>query len=415
MIRKNAPYILILAGETRAALACVRSLGRKEEKIVVAAESFGSLASFSRFTSTSVISPPPAAGVDKFINWLNSFLRNNPGCKLIIPCSDWSVLACASWRERLSRTELNDESSDFAEKPSIAIPTLEQIKVVHDKLEFAQRCRLQNFDTPATRLLTATEAHEIPLPAVVKARFSASENNSKKVSVKYLKNKTALIRLAHDTPPDTLVVQTQLQGTAYGVSALFWNGRFVSDFCHRRLLEKPPSGGVSALAEAVAQQDTPGHEACIALLRSLKWHGLAMVEIKCDADQKPYLLEINPRPWGTIQLAISAGRDFPGMILQLCSAKTGEKIDDLIKEIKRLPNYNTKVRLRWTLGTLDHALIRLKNEGIKGACSCLFKNSLLLHSQTHQTISDTFSPSDPGPFILETAAWIWQALGGAEK
>ena len=47
------------------------------------------------------------------------------------------------------------------------------------------------------------------------------------------------------------------------------------------------------------------------LLDELNWHGVAMVEFKVTEDGTPYLMEINTRFWGSLQLAIDAGVDFP--------------------------------------------------------------------------------------------------------
>jgi len=54
------------------------------------------------------------------------------------------------------------------------------------------------------------------------------------------------------------------------------------------------------------------------LLKFLKWQGVAMVEWKIDPDTNiPYLLEINPRFWGSLELAIRSGVDFPRILADL--------------------------------------------------------------------------------------------------
>ena len=53
------------------------------------------------------------------------------------------------------------------------------------------------------------------------------------------------------------------------------------------------------------------------LLTALKWHGVAMVEFKMDARGQYWLMEINPRLWGSLALSIDAGVDFPAGLLQI--------------------------------------------------------------------------------------------------
>ncbi|PWT77363.1 MAG: hypothetical protein C5B60_02900 [Chloroflexi bacterium] len=87
------------------------------------------------------------------------------------------------------------------------------------------------------------------------------------------------------------------------------------------------------------------------LLQHVSWHGVAMVEFKIDQDRGvPLLMEVNGRFWGSLQLAIDAGVDFPYLLFQLA---TGQPI--------QLPpnGYRIGVKSRWLLGDLDHLLLRL--------------------------------------------------------
>jgi protein-tyrosine-phosphatase len=59
-----------------------------------------------------------------------------------------------------------------------------------------------------------------------------------------------------------------------------------------------------------------------ALLRALNWHGVAMVEFKMDAMDQHWLMEINPRLWGSLALSIDAGVDFPRGLWQIARGET---------------------------------------------------------------------------------------------
>lgn len=76
-----------------------------------------------------------------------------------------------------------------------------------------------------------------------------------------------------------------------------------------------------------------------------------MVEYKMDVrDGKPKLMEINARYWGSLQLAIAAGVDFP--LLHYRFAQGEDPPAQL--------NYRTGVRCRWLLGDLDALVTRLR-------------------------------------------------------
>jgi protein-tyrosine-phosphatase len=53
------------------------------------------------------------------------------------------------------------------------------------------------------------------------------------------------------------------------------------------------------------------------LLAALTWHGVAMVEFKMDANGQYWLMEINPRFWGSLAVSIDAGVNFPLGLLQV--------------------------------------------------------------------------------------------------
>ena len=86
------------------------------------------------------------------------------------------------------------------------------------------------------------------------------------------------------------------------------------------------------------------------VLDALGWHGVAMVELKRHtADGRDYLMEVNPKLWGSLDLAIAAGADFP---LDLVRIASGE-------ELPELPSPDGPLRLCWPLGNdLRHLAAR---------------------------------------------------------
>jgi predicted ATP-grasp superfamily ATP-dependent carboligase len=87
------------------------------------------------------------------------------------------------------------------------------------------------------------------------------------------------------------------------------------------------------------------------LLDHIGWHGVAMVEFKVAKDGTPYLMEINTRFWGSLQLAVDSGVDFPWLLYQLAC---GEQPDPV-------RSYKKGRRLRWLLGDLDSLYLTLRD------------------------------------------------------
>ena len=76
-----------------------------------------------------------------------------------------------------------------------------------------------------------------------------------------------------------------------------------------------------------------------------------MVEFRIAEDGTAYLMEVNTRFWGSLQLAIDAGVDFPALLVS----------NELGLGLKAPVAYKVGQRLRWLLGDLDSLYIYLKS------------------------------------------------------
>jgi predicted ATP-grasp superfamily ATP-dependent carboligase len=122
------------------------------------------------------------------------------------------------------------------------------------------------------------------------------------------------------------------------------HGRVIATFAHRRVREVSPTGGAASLAESIAPEQRLLRPA-IELIESLNWHGVAMVEIKDPGPERPpVLMEINPRLWGSLPLALAAGVDFPRLLAELF----------LNRPLTPPQTYRIGVRCRHLRGDLSH-------------------------------------------------------------
>jgi predicted ATP-grasp superfamily ATP-dependent carboligase len=186
-----------------------------------------------------------------------------------------------------------------------------------------------------------------------------------------------------------------------GIFLLVWRGETRAVFSHRRIREKPPAGGVSVYRESIAAD--PGLVArSRALLDRFDWQGVAMIEFKVDqATGTPYLMEINGRFWGSLQLAVDAGVDFPALLVALARGESPPPF----------PGYRTGIRSRWWLGDVDHLLARLTKSASELALPPGSPGRLraLLHFLTLWRPGDRSEVcrwSDPAPALHEGLQWI---------
>jgi predicted ATP-grasp superfamily ATP-dependent carboligase len=206
---------------------------------------------------------------------------------------------------------------------------------------------------------------------------------------------TRLLETSPWFPRLPTIIQQYVHGYGAGVFCLFDRDRSLAWFAHRRLREKPPSGGVSVLCESVPVDPTLRHHA-ETLLRSAAYRGVAMVEFRIGGDGRPYLMEINARFWGSIQLAIDCGVDFPWLYYLLMQGQPVPVVTD----------FTVGRRLRWLLGDLDSLLIRLRDPLVARTAKLAAMQAFFGTFFDARCSQEVFRWSDPAPGLREARQWI---------
>jgi predicted ATP-grasp superfamily ATP-dependent carboligase len=330
--------VLVTDGHWRKTLAAVRSLGRGGVEVVVGESSRVATALFSKYCRRRLIYPSVRRHPEAFLAFLHQELRKS-NYDLVIPMEEETLLLLARHRE------------EFAPVARLPIPPYEAIVKVRDKGWLMQHASQMRIPIPRTvwvkdmeELYTIKET--IPPPWVIKPRVSSGSFGI--AYVEYEEDLPKAYRKVHSQFPFPLIQERlPLEGEAFGCSALLDKGSQVKAlFVHRRLREYPITGGPSTLRESVRHPQI--EELGIRLLQSLKWHGVAMVEFKVDPrDNEPKLMELNPRFWGSLALAIHAGVDFPYLLYRMAMGEEFEPVVD----------YTVGVQCRWLLpGDILHFL-----------------------------------------------------------
>jgi predicted ATP-grasp superfamily ATP-dependent carboligase len=398
--------VVILDGNQRSALAATRSLGRKGIFVSVGSETVDSISARSKYCKEAFSYPSPYTNPQGFVQTVKEYVSNFPG-GTIFPMTDVTL------------SEILRNRGIFGDSIKIPFVDHEQYEAVSNKVTLFRLAKKLGVPTPRTLFSSdgretgdlIDAANDIGFPVVLKPALSHIRGKSGWVntSVCYAKDSLSLETLIKQEPFKSypFLIQERIEGYGMGVFLLMREGSVLTYFAHRRIREKPPSGGVSVLCESV---ETPSSalESAVKLLGQFSWSGVVMVEFKNDIkDNIPKLMEVNARFWGSLQLAVSAGVNFPHLLFLLAQGKKIESITD----------YKTGLRSRWELGDLDHLIIRLKG-----------RTSDLLLSQEAPSklgairnfITDFFRPSvrnevfrfdDPVPFFFEVKDYIRDIVG----
>ena len=398
--------VLVTDGDSRAALAIVRSLGRAGHSVFVAASRRLSLAGASRYARRRDVVADPISSPWEFVEDIRRVIQRH-AVDVLIPVTDAALVSLSRERARLGTV-------------CLPWPDAEAVSQVSDKALVAIAAREIGIAVPrqvvAASLDEALAAvRDLRFPLVAKPSRSVRERRDGTLAKLLVTHAADADELSSELAPlgETafpLLLQERIVGPGVGVSLLVWDGRLLAHFTHRRLREHPPAGGVSVYAESVAPD--PGLvERSFTLLQRFGWCGVAMVEYKVDATSGvPYLMEVNGRFWGSLQLAIDAGVDFPSLLVAATRGVTG-----------RVPQYRSGVRFRWWWGDVDHLLLRLARSAARLSLPTDAPRRVgalreFLGAGLPHRGSDVFRADDPRPFMVETLQWLAdRAARGARR
>ena len=396
---------LVTDGEQRAALAVARSLGLAGYQVHVCSSRRRSLAGGSRYTSSETLVPDPLSDPVEFVRQLEEIVtRLSP--QLLLPIADASILPVLADRRRFSDALIPfPDSSTYG-----AISDKAKLSTVAPNVGLAVPKQVVLTDS---RALTQEVAGSLTLPLVVKPSKSVTSGTkgNRKLSVRHAATVDDVERIIGELPESAfpVLLQQRVVGPGIGVFLLVWDNEAIAVFGHRRIREKPPSGGVSTYRESVAV-DPELAERSLQLLKTFGWQGVAMVEYKIDEKRAtPYIMEVNGRFWGSLQLAIDCEVDFPRL---LCEAALGRKPQPI-------NSYLLGRRCRWWWGDVDQLLARLlhsrkalhltPDEGTRLSAMLDFCRS----GKNDRT--EVLRFSDMRPFVRETTQWVAALLPGRKS
>jgi predicted ATP-grasp superfamily ATP-dependent carboligase len=344
-----------------------------------------------------VVLPPALSEPDAFAEAAAEVVRAR-GIEVVLPMTEAAALALLAAPDRLAPAvvpmpsleifrQISDKARLLAAAPEVGIAVPEQTAV-------ADRGAVSALDLAALRF-----------PLVVKPARSVGEAGGRRAKFGVVHAADAgELRRRLDALPDAaypLLLQQRIVGPGDGIFLLVWDGATVAEFAHRRIREKPPSGGVSVYRESVPA-DASLVERSRALLDRFGWQGVAMIEYKRDlATGTPYLMEINGRFWGSLQLAIDAGVDFPSLLVALARGQHPAPVRE----------YRVGVRSRWWWGDVDHLLARLRHsDGAlalpPGSPSRWRAIADFLTLWRPGDRNEILRLDDPKPFVRETVTWL---------
>jgi predicted ATP-grasp superfamily ATP-dependent carboligase len=319
--------VLVFDAQIRNSLAIIRSLGQKNIATDCAGEHSWQPAFFSKYCRNKIIYPSPSRDTRHFVNFVREIVEQEH-YDMIIPVTDRTVIP------------LVKEKKIFEKYTKVPYPDYATLELAMNKEKTLRIAQDIGIPCPATHFFNHRDEIDpdtLEYPLISKPRISSGAQGFQLYTTKKEFLKSLSLLPPEETPP--LLQEYIPHGGEIGVYTLFdRNTEPVALTVQRRIRSYPVTGGPSTLRETI-QHDEAVHLA-FRLLKAMHWQGLAMVEFRIDKrTNKPVLMEVNPRFWGSLQLSILAGVDFPYLLYQMT----------MHEFVKPVLDYKIGVQCRWLL------------------------------------------------------------------
>jgi predicted ATP-grasp superfamily ATP-dependent carboligase len=326
----NRTSVLVTDASYKHAVGIARVLGLSGYQVGVTSHRAFAAGFYSRYTGRHARTADPRMEGAAFIDDLLQCGREWK-TEVLLPVGFASCAAVAEHRARLTAAGMASVG-----------PSLENFRRCADKWQITQIAREAGLKTPETQAVGGPDQLGAFVraqgPAVLKHRFESAGGGAAYVDERtdpdVLWNSRA--PASAQTGGSDLIIQERVRGAGGGYIALAHHGRIVREFAHRRLREFPASGGPATAAISI--HDDALMAAGRRLIEAVAWHGVAMVEFKSNAAGH-FVIEFNPKFWGSMELALASGADFAG---DYCRMAGGEDLRN-----RPLPAYRVGVRFWW--------------------------------------------------------------------
>jgi predicted ATP-grasp superfamily ATP-dependent carboligase len=378
-----AERALILADDIGVFLSVARSLGRRGIEVHVALGDPEDPGLRSRYVTAAHFLPPYRTDPSAWIDALRS-LATAHRFRLIVPCSD-------------SHLRQLDHHQDALGRDLLAVPNPEALAAFTDKSrtrELAAQLAVpiaKGVPIDDTTIADGLVA-QLGLPLVLKpcASYGLGDDLAK-TPARILRDGAALEAALAEGLAGRWLAEAFFDGEGVGLSVVAREGRILLAWQHRRRRTIFDTGASSVRAGEFPDERLLAHVRALAEATALT--GVAMFEFRCNpATSTHVLLEVNPRFWGSLPLALAAGADFPAMLWDVLTggecpsvaisrptivkrSMTGE-FDRLTNELEAAPSFAARVRA--------------------AAAMILFWPTWLLKSRF-----DSWAADDAAPFLAE--------------
>ena len=379
-MRHRGPRILLTDAEERSVLACARGLADEGFRVVAAACYRPAAAHWSRACTGRMMLPDPRVDPRGFAFGLEAAL--DTGFDALIPGSEQSLAAVSGMRTWIEA------------QTSVGLPPHEALLNAVNKETLASLAAVAGLPAPET-IECATEddvraaVAYLGYPIVLKPARTASGASAaprKALIASDAESLAALLPL-FGTP---LLLQRYCSAPVVSFAGVSGGGRLLGVAASRYRRTWYPDGGSASLSESI-RADRSLIERVEALVTAAQVQGIFELELLDLGGGRYAAIDLNPRVYGSMALAIAAGANLPAVWVRW-----------LLGESPGWCEARPGVRYRWEDAELRHLLWQARHGHLRAALAVLRPRSATAHAY--------FRLTDPGPLAARALELAWMGL-----
>jgi predicted ATP-grasp superfamily ATP-dependent carboligase len=321
--------VFVPDGRSIASVGIVRSLGEKGIDVTLGNERKVSAAAFSKYVRKNIVYPSPEKKPELFLSEMYNLIKREK-FDVVMPVRDSTTMLFSKMKDK------------FSEHTKLPISDYRTFVRGRNKAQTVKVALDSNIPCPFTYFDGDDDIKKlkdkIEYPVLIRPCESSGSRG-----IVYIDTPENLLKEYYKIKNQfgEVMIQEYIPhvGKAYNVSALFnkySEPRAV--FAMEKVRQFPISGGPTAFAVSIKGDEVKKY--ALKLLKDMNWVGVAEVEFIFDErDKKPKLMEINPRFWNPLSLAIHSGVDFPSLLYEMA-------IND---DIKPVTDYQLGVKWRYSI------------------------------------------------------------------
>lgn len=289
--------VLILSAGTRVAYCVAKNLKKYGLKTIVADSDPLAMSFWSNYVDKKRIYRSPYQNEDLFVEDLLRIIKDEQ-VDVLIPVLEETYFI-ARHRKRISPYV------------RLFIADYNDLISLHDKRSLMNIASRVGVRMPMTVELSTLLTEGIPenfiFPIVLKPKQGGGG-----WSVTEIRSENELLHVVHDLKLnlDRYLVQEKISGSIVGVAMLYRNGEMIASDSYLTLQTYPyPYGQPTVRLSHKAPQEMA---ALKLILDDMRWSGPCQADFLFDElRNESFLIDVNPRFWGSVGQSIARGIDFP--------------------------------------------------------------------------------------------------------